>query len=278
MVRGVEASMHQDGVRGRTRFAQAGLFWLLLSFVFAPFAAAQTAQDLFVAGRYQAAADVAAASETSANLSFAARSLLAGVMVERGAARSGPTIDRAIGLAERALRLDRTSVDARLQLALGLGLKGRTASNMEALRAGYATRGKALLDEARRLSPREPWAWAMTGGWHLEVLRRGGPAGATMFGASQRAGFAAFDEAVSLSPNDPAILLYYAVSMLENDAVRHRGAIALTLTRAKDAPTPDAFSRGMAANAAALLRVLTSQGNEAAIIAADRLFLYGGMS
>ncbi len=184
----------------------------------------------------------------------------------------GLTAERAEAAARAALLRDPDSVDARLQLALALGVIGRLASDAEAVRAGYAREGRRLIDEAIARDPENPLAHALLGAWHLEVIRRGGRAGAVFYGARTDRGLAAFERAVGLAGADSAILLLYETSVLELDANKYAALARDLLGRAAHAPASDAFARDMRAEARRLGAVLSTQGARAAAdMASDRL-------
>ena len=106
--------------------------------------------------------------------------------------------DRGAGAARAALALNPDSVDARLQLAVVYGMRGRRASLAEAFARNYAPRGRRLIDEALALAPDSAEAEAVLGAWHLEIIRRSGRVGALAYGARVEQGIAAFERALQL--------------------------------------------------------------------------------
>jgi len=217
----------------------------------------------YTSGRFLEAAETAGRSPLPEDRALAARALLA-ACVMAGAGRRDDLLDEAAVQARAALKGDPRSVEARLQLAMALGIKGRRSSVAEALRHGYAQEGKRLIDEALALSPNEPWAWALLGGWNLEIVRRGGRLGARLYGASIARGVAAFTRAGELAPNDPGIALHFAAALLGVDpvgrSVEARGALA----RASGAPDADAFAGHLRAEARRVAAVFDAAGPRAA--------------
>ena len=197
------------------------------------------------------------------DLALAARAALAEAVTARGA-DVDMLVKRAETDARRALSVEPHNVSARIHLALALGIKGRRASVAEALRGGYAREGRALLAEAVARAPREAWAHALIGGWNLEIVRRGGRAGAVYYGASRSAGIAAFERARALAPDDAAIAYQYAVALLELDANRYGRKAAALLVDAGGCAAHDAFEAQMKTQAARVARVLDAQGGAAA--------------
>lgn len=223
------------------------------------------ALSLYVSGRYLAAADAAGQYPQSAqSLTLAARALLAACITSAEGADVETLLERAERAARAALQLEPRSVDARLQVALVLGMRGRRASLPEAFAQGYAPRGRRLINEALAIAPDHAEARAMLGAWHLEVLRRGGAMGAMTYGARLNDGLAAFDRARELAPSDPMIALRYAMALLELDANRY-AVRARPLLEAVGAMAPrDALEMHGHVLAQRLLAALEQDGPRAA--------------
>lgn len=217
----------------------------------------------YASGRFLEAADVAGRSSAPGDRALAARALLAASVLSEPAHR-GALLSEAEAQARAALAADPQSVDARLQLAMALGLKGRRASLGEALRRGYASEAKRLIDEAAARAPNDPWAWALLGGWNLEVVRRGGKFGARLYGASTAKGLAAFERARALAPHDAVISLHYAAALLGVDAERFGPRAGTLLATAIAAPAPDVFTARMRAEAEMTFAALNRDGPAAA--------------
>lgn len=221
--------------------------------------AASGPRAAYASGRFLEAAEAAGRSPSAEDRTLAARALLAACVLTDPEQRSGLVV-AAETQARAALAADPSSVDARLQLAMALGLKGRRASLGEALRRGYASEAKRLIDEAAAAAPGEPWAWALLGGWHLEVVRRGGRIGARLYGASTAKGLAAFEHAHGLAPNDAVISLHYAAALLGVDPERYGPRARELLATAMASPAPDAFTAHMRREAGATYGALTREG------------------
>jgi hypothetical protein len=239
-----------------------------------PSAASPQAQAsaAYQAGEYLVAVRLAEAAGTPADHTLAARALIAEAVTRGDRTTMDGMLRRAVNHAETAIRADRESVEARLQLAVALGMKGRRASALQALRAGWAPRGKRLLEEAIALDPNEAWAHALLGGWHLEVVRRGGAAGAAMFGANFEAGRAAFERARQMAPQEGAIAYHYAIALLEQDAQRYGKEAGVLLNAASACGPKDAFQVHIMQESLRIQAVLSAQGPEAAALAAARDF------
>jgi hypothetical protein len=243
----------------------------LLGVCLASFANAKSAEDLYNSGNFPAAVIAGEQEGGAAGNLAAARGLLALAMRDFRAAETRPLLDRAQRHCETALAADPNSVQARLQLATTLGMKGRRASLKEAMHEGYAKRGRTLIEEALKLSPEEPRAHALLGGWNLEVVRRGGAIGSALMGASTRAGIRSFDRARALAPDDPAIAFHYGMALLSLDAERYAQKAGVLLSNAANAAPRNAFETRVRDEARRLSAVLASQG---AIAAANAVAAY----
>jgi hypothetical protein len=251
----------------------------LLAVLFLGLAAAPAAADppgaalrSYAAGNFLAAADLAEAHRSPDSLAFAARALMAECIVSSGGARTDALADRAETAARTALALDPQSVEARLQYAIALGVRGRRASLSDAWRHRYAPRGRDLIEEAIDLAPNNAWAHALLGGWNIEVIRRGGRAGAMAYGARERAGINAFERARRLAPGDPMIALHFAIALIDLDAEHYSDRAASLLAIAAAAPPRDAFEAHALARAARLAGALETDGPRAAAELSRTLF------
>jgi len=240
-------------------------FLLVLFFIVGAASAEERAWKAFADGDYLGAA--ALAESGGGERALAARALIAAAVTGESTDVDG-LIARAERNARAALAQGEDAVEARLQLALALGLKGRRAPLAEVLRRGYAREGRALLDAALQRDPESAWAHALDGAWHLEVLRRGGAAGAHFYGASAVRGIAAFDRARALAPDDAVIAYQYAVALLEIDGARYGARAAALLDAARACRSGDAFEAAIGAEARRVSALLARDGARAAARAA----------
>lgn len=233
---------------------------------------AHSPAGLFRSGQFLLAADAAERSGGADNLALAARALLAYGALDAADRDIDPLADRAIRACEAALAANPNHVEARVQLAIALGVKGRRMSATAALSSGFAQRGRTLLEEAVTLDPADPWARAALAGWHLEVWRRGGLAGATLLGADQRRGLALLAAARRLDPANPSLALNQALALLEADPVRYQATVQLALDQAVSLPARDALERRMQTQAVMIREQLAGQGPRAAATFAQAVF------
>jgi cytochrome c-type biogenesis protein CcmH/NrfG len=206
-------------------------------------------------------------------LSLASKALLALSLTEWRDAQAGVRLDRAERNANAALALAPRAVEPRLNLAVVLGMKSRRVALAEAIKQNYASRGRALIEQALKIAPNDPAAQALLGSWNLEVVRRGGVMGSRLLGASSRVGMRAFDRAASLAPDDPAIALQYAVALLGVDAKRYGDKAGSLLIAASAMAPRDAFEAAMRDEARHLAAIMAAGGAQAAAKQAAKAFL-----
>lgn len=228
--------------------------------------------QLYVAGDFLAAASAAEAQPSSSSKAFAARALMAACMTSDRSQTEG-LLNRAESAARQAMQLDPNSVEGRLEMALAFGVRARQASIAEAIAHNYAPRGHRLILEALAREPNNPWGHELLGAWHLEVLRRGGSAGAAAYGARLATGIAEFDRARALAPDDPMIALHYAVALIELDPQHYAGQVRRLLDAATATSPHDAFETHVMAQARELAAVLEHDGPQAAANEAHQIFL-----
>ncbi|GAM98321.1 putative tetratricopeptide repeat family protein [alpha proteobacterium U9-1i] len=228
---------------------------------------------LYTQGQFLAAAERAEAQTSPSSLAFAARALMAACITEPDAANLNAWLNRAERAAREALQLDTNSVEARLQWALVLGVRGRRAGLTEAVSRNYAPRGRRLIEQAIALEPNNAWAHALMGGWHLEVLRRGGRTGARLYGARLTTGLAEFERARDLAPDDAMIMVQYAIALIELDANLYGDRARALLAEAENAPARDAFEAHTLSAARDVASAYDAHGGRAAQAAARAAFL-----
>jgi len=230
------------------------------------------ALSLYRAGEFMEASDVARRAGGADNLALAARAVLALLVVDPRRPDFMTLAEGAQETAEQALAISARSVEARLQIAVALGLRGRRTPIAVALREGFASRAKQMLDEAVAAAPNDPWARALLGGWHLEVWRRGGAIGAAALGANIGQGISSFDRARAISPADPAIAVHYALALLGLGHPLLRDQVTGLLDTAVELRARDAFETHIRAIGARIRTALQSDGMDAARDVADAAF------
>lgn len=216
----------------------------------------QAADDhLYAEGSYDAAIKAGLARNTAHGFGEAARAALADEASREQ--RCLPCLKRAEDYARRAMAADPKFADARVYLALSLGLETRIEGYDIARRKGYATEAKRALDEAHAIDPKNIWALACLGGWNIEVVRGGGKVLAYLiYGATLERGRAYFAQAFAQAPDNIAIRYQYALTLSGYDAERFRGEIEALLNRVVEGQAETVYLRLMQKRAAELLSLL----------------------
>ncbi len=155
-----------------------------------------------------------------------------------------------------------TLAQAYVQLAIAIGLRGRLLTASEAQAEGLAEKGRAAIDRALEIDPQNIWARASLGGWHLEIVRRGGPVLASvLYGASEQEGLKNLRAAFAKDAGNLLLSYHFALSILALDPERFR-AEALRALKSGEADATDdaltAFTRKRAGKLIDLLNTGTS--------------------
>ncbi len=216
---------------------------------------AQTDDHLYAEGAYEAAIRAAVARNNAHGFSDAARATLAEEASREQ--RCLPCLKRAEDFARRAIAADPKYADARVYLALSLGLEARIEGYDVARRKGYASQAKQALDEALAFDPKNTWALAGLGGWNIEIVRGGGSVLAYLiYGATIQRGRDYFAQALDLAPDNIAIRFQYALTLAGYNVEKFRSEIEALLTRVIEGPADSLYLRLLQKRAAELLALL----------------------
>lgn len=219
--------------------------WLALLFAPAALADEGAYQTAFQDGAYVQAAEIAAQTETADALALAARALLAEAMTGQTEPDLALLQD-AESFARRALDLEADHIEGRLQLAIAVSLKLRPMSTREARRTGQAGMPRTLAEAVLKADPDNAYAHGLLAVWHVEVVRRGGPLGAAIMGASLRKARMHYARALETRPGDASIHWQYARALAALNPEKHRGDIDAALAAASEAPLEDFLEAAMA--------------------------------
>ncbi|MEO1100241.1 MAG: hypothetical protein AAFW65_00185 [Pseudomonadota bacterium] len=232
---------------------------LIASPAFADVAAYNTA---FEQGRYVQAAEIAVQDETSDTLALAARALLADGMSGEDQPAAA-LLGQAETYARRALELDPAHIEGQLQLAIALSLKMRPMSTREARRTGYSGVPRTLAESVLSADPENAYAHGLLAVWNVEVVRRGGPIGSAIMGASVREAREHYKIAVTSRPGDASIHWQYARALAALDPRKYRPDIDAALAAARASPLDDALETTMAARCDRLQAALDTLSSDA---------------
>ncbi len=210
------------------------------------------ARQAFASGHWQEAASQAEQAGGAEGYAYAARALVAQLMLEPDNPDRRALTRDALDLAEAAYRADNESAEARLRLAISLGYQGRYTSTMRALFLRVPQRGRALLESVVMEDPGNVWALGTLGAWNLEVARRGGTRGMEMLGASVEAGTGFYSQAIALDPGNPALRYFLALGLIALDDPDRTLMAWQQLDIALGLEPRDAFEAGLLAEAVQL--------------------------
>lgn len=206
----------------------------------------------FSEGRYAEAAQLAQAGESADGYAFAARSQLAEAMSTHEYQPPQELVLAAEQFAMMALAVEPDHVEARLQLAIALSLKARPLSPGAALSSGYGEKARALAESVLKDDPSNFYAHGFLAVWHVEVVRRGGPLGASMLGASLKKARHHYTQARVVRDDDAATHWQYARGLAALNPKKHRSVIDAALNRAISAKAQSELEALMQVRAAML--------------------------
>ena len=220
---------------------------------------AEQTQPIYNNGQYVEAADIAAQTLGAPALAFAARAYLAGVMSADLGTADLALVKKAQSAAERALVLDPTNVEARVQLAMAKGFVAMSMGNLEAHFKGVGKDVRHHLEEALIINPEDPWALSILGGWHMEVNRKaGGFQGRLFYKANQETGLALLEQALALDPNSIPIHQQFAALLIATKKQNHQDRAKEILGSALKLEPRHAFDAAMYARCQDLWNALQS--------------------
>lgn len=220
------------------------------------------AYELYAIGKYAEAAHTARLEQTAAGDALAARALLAKAQTGSWSGR-GQLVAEAQEAAAAAIARDPKYIEGHMQLAVALGYQGRALGDYIAHQQGLATQARAAIDSALSLDPDNAWARALSGTWHLEIVKGAGPLLASaLYDASRADGLADLRKAVN-KPDVSIIVLYQcALQLLAHNADSFGREAERILIVASNAERQNAFERFTARRVDKLLRAYRS-GNDA---------------
>ncbi|HUO97378.1 MAG TPA: hypothetical protein VMU01_01840 [Rhizomicrobium sp.] len=245
---------------------------LAFALVLAVPAFGQSADRLYVEGKYDAAVRAAVSENSAHGFSGAARATLAEEATREE--RCLACLERAEEFARKAIAADPKYSEGYVFLAITLGLESRIEGYDVARRKGYAGQAKRALETALANDPGNVWALAGLGGWNIEVARGGGPVLALLlYGATVERGRACFAEAFRMAPDNIAIRYQYGLTLAGYDGERYRGEIEDAFSRVAKGQADSAYGRLLQKRAGELLALLR-RGDSAAF--AERVRTYEG--
>ena len=224
-------------------------------------ASIEEARAAYAEGRFARAARTAARLGTSRGYALAAKSLAVYGYFIAGRGKQKALLERAVGLAQKAVRADSRNADAHLQLARATGRLAQTMGSLEAASRGYAEKIREASENAVRLDPGMASAHVSLGRWHAGVVGAVGPFLARLtYGASKEDAIASLRRAFELAPDAKDVPRQYALGLLELDEDEYRDRARALLKRSIALPAKDAFERLVHKLAVRRLRALDASG------------------
>ena len=200
------------------------------------------ARAAYVEGRFLEAAELAEALGTSEGFALASRSVTIQAYYISRDDEKDALFERALALAQEAIRSDPRSPEAYIQSARVMGRHGQTIGVLESTTKGYAEKIRETVEKALRLSPKMPEAHLSMGMWHSEVVSSLGSFMADiMFGADEDEAIKFYKRALKGAPEEKIVPLEYAIGLLALDDDDYRKQARRLLQRAIKLPTKDAF-------------------------------------
>ena len=202
--------------------------------------AARAVQD---EGRFTEAADLGEEVGTSDGYALAAESLAIHGYYVAEDSEKGALFERAMRLAEEAVRLDPASSEAHLQSAHAMGRYAQTIGAVKALAQGYAGKVRKAIENALDRDPEMAAAHLSLATWHAETINGAGLAARVVFGASRKKALAHYERALELAPNEKLAYFEYALGLLLLKKKKDRKKARDLLARAIETPAKDAYDR-----------------------------------
>ena len=198
---------------------------------------------VYAEGRFVEAAELGVALKTSESYALAAQSLaIQGHFLAKGDEKKA-LFERAVQLAEEAVRLDAANPEAHLQLAHTTGRYGQALGFLQAVTGGYAAKVRESIEETLRLDPYKPGAHLSMATWHAEIVNAAGAMAGLLYGASEKKARGHYDRTLELMPDAKVVCVEYAFGLLLMDEDRNRKEARRLLERAVRKPAKDAVDR-----------------------------------
>lgn len=241
------------------RLAAAG--GLVLLSAGADAASLDEARTAFAEGRFVEAAGIAESAGTSESYALAARSLAVYGHYAAPEEEKKELFERALLLAEEAVRADSANPEAHFQSGHALGRYAQTMGVMTALRKGIGGKTRKMFEATLALDPDHALAHLSLGGWNADIVSRAGRMMArVMYGATKKKAAAHFERALELAPESKVILLDYALRLPKLDGRKGRERAKELLKKAVEVPVGDAYGGFVHERAVAALKAMEGEG------------------
>lgn len=200
------------------------------------------AHAAFDAGRFLEAAEHAAGAGSANGLLLAARALRVHGSYLAAPEEQKELFQQAMQHAQAAVELAPDDPWTHVESSSAIGRYAQTIGIGEALTGGYGGKMRDALHDALELDPDNAVAQLALGSWHANVVDRTGALVARMtFGATRKKAMEHLERALSLAPNNQAVLLETGTALLVLDADKHRERALELLEAAAAIPPSDAY-------------------------------------
>ena len=200
------------------------------------------ARDAMREGRFVEAADIGEALGTSEGYALAAESLAIHGHYLAPKEQQAQLLDRAMRLAQEAIRSDTENPQAHLQSAHAMGRYTQAIGTLKVKR-DYARQVRAAIERALWLDPELAEAHLSLATWHTEAITGGGFMARVLFGASGEDAIKHYEAALELAPHAKIVHTEYALGLLLLGERKNREEARRLLERAVELPAADAHDR-----------------------------------
>lgn len=197
------------------------------------------AEEAYAEGRFLESADLAEALGTSEGHALAAMCVAFQAEYLAAEDEKPALVERALALADEAIRLDPDNADAYLQSARALGLHADVIGNLKAVRQGLGGKSRELVLAALERAPDAAEAHLGVAGWHADIVAAGFIARAMFKDASKEDAVKHFERALELGPDSKLVRLEYARRLPKLDRKGGRERARALLAEAAAFPVGD---------------------------------------
>ena len=194
-------------------------------------------------GRFAEAVKLGTALKTSEGYAAASKSLAIQTHFFAKEEDQQGLFQRAVELAEEAVRLDPANPEAHIQLAHARGRYAQTIGTLQAVTGGYATKVRESVEEALRLDPDKAAGHLSLGTWHAEIVHAAGGMAGFLYGATEKKARSHYARTLELMPDAKVVYVEYAHGLLLLDEEGNRAEARRLLERAVKKPSKDAVDR-----------------------------------
>ena len=195
-------------------------------------------------GRFLEAAQLGEALDSSEGYALAAEALAIHSYYIAANDEKEALFQRAMQLAQQAIRFDPDNPEAHVQSAHAMGRHAQTIGALKAATRGYAEKVREALENALALDPDMASAHLSLATWHAEVINGVGAfMGGAMYGARNKKALAHYERALELAPEEKVVLVEYGLGLLLLDEKKHRARARDLLERALAMPSKDVYDR-----------------------------------